>query len=330
MFEDINIGTVALAILVVLILILIVSNIQIVQQSKAYVVERLGAFHSVWGVGLHLKVPFIERVVKKVSLKEQVADFDPQPVITKDNVTMQIDTVIYFQITDPKLYTYGVEYPMSAIENLTATTLRNIIGELELDQSLTSRDTINAKMRSILDEATDPWGIKVNRVELKNILPPREIQNAMEKQMKAERERREKILQAEGDKKSQVLVAEGEKESQILRAEAKKEAQILEAEAQKQAMILRADAVREQKILEATGEAKAIEMVQAALADSLVKLSNANPTEKVIQLKSLEAFAKAADGKATKIIIPSEIQSVAGLAAGLKSVIENDSAPQQK
>ena len=227
MFGDINIGTVALAILVVLILILIVSNIQIVQQSKAYVVERLGAFHAVWGVGLHLKVPFIERVVKKVSLKEQVADFDPQPVITKDNVTMQIDTVIYFQITDPKLYTYGVEYPMSAIENLTATTLRNIIGELELDQSLTSRDTINAKMRSILDEATDPWGIKVNRVELKNILPPADIQNSMEKQMKAERDRRQSILQAEGQKKSAILIAEGEKESAILRASSEKEAAIL-------------------------------------------------------------------------------------------------------
>ena len=227
MFGDINIGTVALAILVVLILILIVSNIQIVQQSKAYVVERLGAFHAVWGVGLHLKVPFIERVVKKVSLKEQVADFDPQPVITKDNVTMQIDTVIYFQITDPKLYTYGVEHPMSAIENLTATTLRNIIGELELDQTLTSRDIINTKMRAILDEATDPWGIKVNRVELKNIIPPREIQDAMEKQMKAERERRESILQAEGQKQSKILVAEGEKQSAILRADAAKQAAIM-------------------------------------------------------------------------------------------------------
>ena len=230
-------GTIAIIILVILILAVIVSCIQIVQQSKAYVIERLGAFHSVWGVGMHFKLPFIERVVKKVSLKEQVADFDPQPVITKDNVTMQIDTVIYFQITDPKLYTYGVEYPMSAIENLTATTLRNIIGELELDQSLTSRDTINAKMRSILDEATDPWGIKVNRVELKNILPPREIQNAMEKQMKAERERRESILQAEGEKASKVLIAEGEKQSTLLRADAAKQAKIMAAEAEAQSIL---------------------------------------------------------------------------------------------
>ena len=301
MFGDINIGTVALAILVVLILILIVSNIQIVQQSKAYVVERLGAFHAVWGVGLHLKVPFIERVVKKVSLKEQVADFDPQPVITKDNVTMQIDTVIYFQITDPKLYTYGVEYPMSAIENLTATTLRNIIGELELDQSLTSRDTINAKMRSILDEATDPWGIKVNRVELKNILPPREIQNAMEKQMKAERERRESILQAEGEKASKILVAEGEKQSAILKADAQKQARIMQAE----------------------GEATAILKVQQAMADSLELLNEAAPNDQVIKLKALEALEKVADGKATKLIIPSEIQGLAGLAASAKAILDD-------
>ena len=302
MFGDINIGTVALAILVVLILILIVSNIHIVQQSKAYVVERLGAFHSVWGVGLHLKVPFIERVVKKVSLKEQVADFDPQPVITKDNVTMQIDTVIYFQITDPKLYTYGVEYPMSAIENLTATTLRNIIGELELDQSLTSRDTINAKMRSILDEATDPWGIKVARVELKNILPPREIQNAMEKQMKAERERRESILQAEGEKASNILVAEGEKQSAILKADAQKQARIMQAE----------------------GEATAILKVQQAMADSLKLLNEAAPNDQVIKLKALEALEKVADGKATKLIIPSEIQGLAGLAASAKTILSDD------
>ena len=301
MFGDINIGTVALAILVVLILILIVSNIQIVQQSKAYVVERLGAFHAVWGVGLHLKVPFIERVVKKVSLKEQVADFDPQPVITKDNVTMQIDTVIYFQITDPKLYTYGVEYPMSAIENLTATTLRNIIGELELDQSLTSRDTINAKMRSILDEATDPWGIKVNRVELKNILPPREIQNAMEKQMKAERERRESILQAEGEKASKILVDEGEKQSAILKADAQKQARIMQAE----------------------GEATAILKVQQAMADSLKLLNEAAPNDQVIKLKALEALEKVADGKATKLIIPSEIQGLAGLAASAKAILDD-------
>ena len=294
-------GTIAIIILVILILAVIVSCIQIVQQSKAYVVERLGAFHSVWGVGLHFKLPFIERVVKKVSLKEQVADFDPQPVITKDNVTMQIDTVIYFQITDPKLYTYGVEYPMSAIENLTATTLRNIIGELELDQSLTSRDTINAKMRSILDEATDPWGIKVNRVELKNILPPREIQNAMEKQMKAERERRESILQAEGEKASKVLIAEGEKQSVLLQADAAKQAKIMAAEA----------------------EAQSILKVQQALADSMRMLNENAPNDQVIKLKALEALEKVADGKATKIIIPSEIQGLAGLAASAKMLVED-------
>ena len=295
-------GTIAIIILVILILAVIVSCIQIVQQSKAYVIERLGAFHSVWGVGMHFKLPFIERVVKKVSLKEQVADFDPQPVITKDNVTMQIDTVIYFQITDPKLYTYGVEYPMSAIENLTATTLRNIIGELELDQSLTSRDTINAKMRSILDEATDPWGIKVNRVELKNILPPREIQNAMEKQMKAERERRESILQAEGEKASKVLIAEGEKQSTLLRADAAKQAKIMAAEA----------------------EAASILKVQQAMADSMRLLNENAPNDQVIKLKALEALEKVADGKATKLIIPSEIQGLAGLAASAKMLVEND------
>ena len=306
-------GYIGLIILVLLILALIVSNIQVVQQSRAYVVERLGAYSATWGVGLHLKIPFIERVVKKVSLKEQVADFDPQPVITKDNVTMQIDTVIYFQITDPKLYTYGVEHPMNAIENLTATTLRNIIGDMELDQSLTSRDIINAKMRSILDEATDPWGIKVNRVELKNILPPREIQNAMEKQMKAERERRESILQAEGQKQSQILVAEGEKQSAVLRAEAEREAAILRAEADRQAAILKAE-----------GEAEAIRKVQKALADSIELLNAANPNDQVVKLKALEAYEKAADGQATKIIIPSEIQGLAGLAAGLKGLMEND------
>ena len=295
-------GTIAIIILVILILAVIVSCIQIVQQSKAYVIERLGAFHSVWGVGMHFKLPFIERVVKKVSLKEQVGDFDPQPVITKDNVTMQIDTVIYFQITDPKLYTYGVEYPMSAIENLTATTLRNIIGELELDQSLTSRDTINAKMRSILDEATDPWGIKVNRVELKNILPPREIQNAMEKQMKAERERRESILQAEGEKASKVLIAEGEKQSTLLRADAAKQAKIMAAEA----------------------EAESILKVQQAMADSMRMLNENAPNDQVIKLKALEALEKVADGKATKLIIPSEIQGLAGLAASAKMLVEND------
>ena len=304
--QNLNAGTIALAVLIVLLLILIVSNIHVVQQSKAYVVERLGAFHAVWGVGLHLKLPFIERVVKKVSLKEQVADFDPQPVITKDNVTMQIDTVIYFQITYPKLYTYGVEYPMSAIENLTATTLRNIIGDLELDQSLTSRDTINAKMRSILDEATDPWGIKVNRVELKNILPPREIQNAMEKQMKAERERRESILQAEGQKASQILVAEGEKQSAILKADAQKQARIMQAE----------------------GEATAILKVQQAMADSLKLLNEAAPNDQVIKLKALEALEKVADGKATKLIIPSEIQGLAGLAASAKAVLSDDNVKQ--
>ena len=297
-------GTIAIIILVVLILAVVVSCIQIVQQSKAYVIERLGAFHSVWGVGMHFKLPFVERVVKKVSLKEQVADFDPQPVITKDNVTMQIDTVIYFQITDPKLYTYGVEYPMSAIENLTATTLRNIIGELELDQSLTSRDTINAKMRSILDEATDPWGIKVNRVELKNILPPREIQNAMEKQMKAERERRESILQAEGEKASKVLIAEGEKQSVLLQADAAKQAKIMAAEA----------------------EATSILKVQQALADSMRMLNENAPNDQVIKLKALEAMQKMADGKATKIIIPSEIQGLAGLAASTKALVEGDKA----
>ena len=295
-------GTIAIIILVILILAVIVSCIQIVQQSKAYVIERLGAFHSVWSVGMHFKLPFIERVVKKVSLKEQVADVDPQPVITKDNVTMQIDTVIYFQITDPKLYTYGVEYPMSAIENLTATTLRNIIGELELDQSLTSRDTINAKMRSILDEATDPWGIKVNRVELKNILPPREIQNAMEKQMKAERERRESILQAEGEKASKVLIAEGEKQSVLLQADAAKQAKIMAAEA----------------------EAESILKVQQAMADSMRMLNENAPNDQVIKLKALEALEKVADGKATKLIIPSEIQGLAGLAASAKTLLEND------
>ena len=298
-------------VLVVLVLILVVSNIHVVQQSRAYVVERLGAYSATWNVGLHLKIPFIERVVKKVSLKEQVADFDPQPVITKDNVTMQIDTVIYFQITDPKLYTYGVEYPMSAIENLTATTLRNIIGEMELDQSLTSRDVINAKMRSILDEATDPWGIKVNRVELKNILPPQDIQNSMEKQMKAERDRRQAILQAEGTKRSQILVAEGEKEAAILKADAEKQAAILKAEAEKQAAILKAD-----------GEAQAIMAVQKAMADSLALLNEKAPNDQVLKLKALEAMQKVADGKATKIIIPSELQGFAGLASGIAETVK--------
>ena len=304
-------GTLAILFVLIVILVMIVQNIIIVQQSKAFVVERLGAFYDVWRVGLHFKVPFIMRVAKKVSLKEQVADFAPQPVITKDNVTMQIDTVIYFQITDPKLYTYGVENPMNAIENLTATTLRNIIGDMELDQSLTSRDTINTRMRAILDEATDPWGIKVNRVELKNIIPPREIQASMEKQMKAERERREAILQAEGQKQSQILVAEGEKQSAILRADAEKQAAILQAEGQ-----------REARILEAEAEAQAIMKVQQAMADSLKLLNASAPNDQVVKLKALEAMAKLADGKATKIIVPSEIQGLAGLAASAKTVWE--------
>ena len=300
------IGLIAIAVLAVIVLLIIISNIHIVQQSRAYVIERLGAFSKVWQVGIHVKVPFIERVAKKVSLKEQVLDYPPQPVITKDNVTMQIDTVVYYQITDPKLYTYGVERPMMAMETLTATTLRNIIGDLELDQTLTSRDVINTKMRAILDEATDPWGIKVNRVELKNILPPQDIQNSMEKQMKAERDRRQAILQAEGTKRSQILVAEGEKEAAILKADAEKQAAILKAEAEKQAAILKAD-----------GEAQAIMAVQKAMADSLALLNEKAPNDQVIKLKALEAMQKVADGKATKIIIPSEIQGLAGLAAGL-------------
>ena len=297
------------AIVIILLLVLIIRNIQIVQQSKAYVIERMGAFSTVWGVGIHFKLPFIERVAKKVSLKEQVLDYPPQPVITKDNVTMQIDTVVYFQITDPKLYTYGVEYPMVAMETLTATTLRNIIGDLELDQTLTSRDVINTKMRAILDEVTDPWGIKVNRVELKNILPPADIQSSMEKQMKAERDRRQAILQAEGAKHSSILVAEGEKEAAVLKAEAEKEAAVLKAEAEKQAAVLRAE-----------GEAEAIRSVQQALADSVKLLNEACPNDQVIKLKALEAMQKVADGKATKIIIPSEIQGLAGLATSWKEI----------
>ena len=310
--------------IVIIVFIIIIGNFKIVPQAQVFVVERLGAFNRELHTGPHMLFPFIDKVVKRVSIKEQVADFQPQPVITKDNVTMQIDTVVFFQITNAKLYTYGVERPIAAIENLTATTLRNIIGELELDSTLTSRDTINEKITIILDEATDRWGIKVNRVELKNIIPPREIQDAMEKQMKAERERREKILQAEGDKKSQILVAEGEKESKILKAEADKQAEILKAEAEREAMILRANAVREQKILEAQGEAEAIDAVQTALAESIKKLNAADPSQHVLTLKSLEAFAKAADGKSTKIIIPSEIQGMAGLAAGLKEIIKDE------
>ncbi|MBD5144001.1 MAG: SPFH/Band 7/PHB domain protein [Ruminococcus sp.] len=309
---------------IVFLLIILVRCIKIVPQAHVFVIERLGTFQTEWSTGLHMLIPFFDRVAKQVSLKERVVDFKPQQVITKDNVTMQIDTVVFFQVTDAKRYTYGIENPMMAIENFTATTLRNIIGEMELDATLTSRDTINNKITAILDEETDRWGIKVIRVELKNILPPREIQESMEKQMKAERERREKILQAEGEKKSQVLVAEAEKESKILRAEADKRSEILKAEAEKEAMILRADAVREQKILEADGEAQAIALVQQALADSLQKLNEANPNQAVLQLKALEAFAKAADGKATKIIIPSEIQGLAGLATGLKTLTENE------
>ena len=291
---------IVLIIFIVIVLVILARCIRVVQQSKAYVIERLGAFHTVWSVGLHFKIPFIDRILKVISLKEQVADFPPQPVITKDNVTMQIDTVLYFQVTDPKLYAYGVENPMNAIENLTATTLRNIIGELELDQSLTSRDIINARMRAILDEATDPWGIKVNRVELKNILPPKDIQNAMEKLMRAERERREQILQAEGQKQSQILVAEGEKESRILRADGEKQARIMEAEA----------------------EAAAILKVNEAMADALKLLNDANPADGVIKIKALEAFQAAANGRATKIIIPSEIQGLAGLAEGIFETVK--------
>lgn len=293
-------------IIAVIALLIVVSNIAVVQQSRAYVIERLGAFQTVWGVGLHFKIPFIDRIARRVSLKEQVLDYPPQPVITKDNVTMQIDTVVYFQITDPKLYAYGVEQPMAAMETLTATTLRNIIGDLELDQTLTSRDVVNTKMRAILDEATDPWGIKVNRVELKNILPPQDIQNSMEKQMKAERDRRQAILQAEGQKKSAILIAEGEKESAILRASAEKEAAILKAEAEKQAAILRAD-----------GEAQAILAVQKAMADSLALLNEKAPNDSVLKLKAIEAMQKVADGKATKIIIPSEMQGLVGMASGI-------------
>lgn len=297
---------IVIGIIVIALLALVFANIRVVPQSKAYVIERLGTYFTTWQTGLHVKVPFIDRIAKIVSLKEQVVDFKPQPVITKDNVTMQIDTVVFYQITDPKLYCYGVESPISAIENLSATTLRNIIGELELDSTLTSRDTINAKIRVILDEATDPWGIKVNRVELKNIIPPREIQDAMEKQMKAERERREAILRAEGEKQSRILVAEGHKESKIL-----------EAEAEKQSAILAAEAVKEAKIREAEGEAQAIATVQQASAEAIKLLNEANANEAVLKLKALEAFAKAANGQATKIIIPSEIQSIAGLAEGI-------------
>ena len=302
---------ITLAIILVVLLLFVIGNIHVVEQSKAFVIERLGAFREVWQVGLHFKLPFLDRVSKKVSLKEQVLDYPPQPVITKDNVTMQIDTVVYFQITDPKLYAYGVEHPMMAMETLTATTLRNIIGDLELDQTLTSRDVINTKMRAILDEATDPWGIKVNRVELKNILPPQDIQNSMEKQMKAERDRRQAILQAEGQKRSQILVAEGEKEAAILRADAEKQAAILRAEAEKEAAILKAD-----------GEAAAILAVQKATADALRLLNEAAPNDQVVKLKSLEAMKDIANGQATKLIIPSELQGLAGMAAAAAQIVK--------
>lgn len=305
------VGFIIGAVIIIAIIALVLANIRVVPQSKAFVIERLGTYFATWETGLHVKVPFVDRIAKIVSLKEQVVDFKPQPVITKDNVTMQIDTVVFYQITDPKLYTYGVESPISAIENLSATTLRNIIGELELDSTLTSRDTINAKIRVILDEATDPWGIKVNRVELKNIIPPREIQDAMEKQMKAERERREAILRAEGEKQSRILVAEGHKESKIL-----------EAEAEKQSAILHAEAVKEAKIREAEGEAAAIKTVQQATADAIKLLNEADANDAVIKIKALEAFEKAANGQATKIIIPSEIQGLAGLAEGVVEAVK--------
>ena len=311
-------GTIFMIIIILLIVYIVTSCVRIVPQAQAYVIERLGAYNGTWSVGMHFKVPFIDRVAKKVLLKEQVVDFAPQPVITKDNVTMRIDTVVYYQITDPKLYAYGVDNPIMAIENLTATTLRNIIGDLELDSTLTSRETINTKMRATLDEATDPWGIKVNRVELKNIIPPTEIQNAMEKQMKAERERREAILRAEGEKKSSILRAEGHKESMILEAEAEKEAAILNAEAKKEATIR-----------EAEGQAEAILKVQRATADGLRAIREAGADEAVIKLKSLEAFEKAADGKATKIIIPSEIQNLAGLVTSLKEVAAQPEAVEK-
>jgi len=311
-------AAIVIAVVLILLAFLLIANVRIVPQATVYVIERLGAYAGTWETGLHVKIPIIDRIVKRVSLKEQVVDFKPQPVITKDNVTMQIDTVVFFQITDAKLYTYGVERPLSAIENLTATTLRNIIGEMELDHTLTSRDVINTKITSILDEATDKWGIKVNRVELKNIIPPREIQDAMEKQMKAERERREAILRAEGEKRSQILVAEGEKESAILRAEAEKTSRILKAEAEKEVLIR-----------EAQGQAEAIQLVQKAQADAIRLLNEANPNDKVLILKSFEALAKVADGKATKLIIPSEIQNLAGFVASLKEVVAAEQADKQ-
>ncbi len=309
--------------LIIFVIIVIISRIKIVPQAQVFIVERLGAFYAQWDTGVHFLVPFLDRVAKRVSIKEQIVDFKPQSVITKDNVSMQIDTVVFFQVTDAKLYAYGVERPMSAIENLTATTLRNIIGAMVLDETLTSRDNINQQITAILDEATDRWGIKVRRVELKNILPPREIQESMEKQMKAERESREKILLAEGEKKSKVLVAEGEKESQILRAQAAKETEILKAEAEKEAMLLRAEAIKEKKRLESEGDAIAIANVQNAKAESLERLNQANPNDNVLKYKSIEMLPRVADGKATKIIIPSELQGIAGLALGTAETIKD-------
>ena len=315
-------STIALLIILLVVIIILATSIRVVRQATACVIERFGTYQTTWGVGFHVKWPIIDKIAREVSLKEQVADFPPQPVITKDNVTMRIDTVLFFQITDPKLYCYGVEYPIAAIENLTATTLRNIIGDLELDQTLTSRETINVKMRATLDEATDPWGIKVNRVELKNIIPPAAIQEAMEKQMKAERERREQILRAEGEKRSAVLISEGEKEAKILKAEAEKQSAILAAEAEKQAQILRAEADREARIKRAEGDAEAIIKVQQAEADGIRMLNEACPSKEVLTIRSLEAFKKAADGKATKLIIPTELAGVAGLAGAITETVK--------
>jgi regulator of protease activity HflC (stomatin/prohibitin superfamily) len=315
-------ATIALLIVLFVVVVILASSIRVVRQATACVIERFGTYQTTWGVGFHVKWPIIDKIAREVSLKEQVADFPPQPVITKDNVTMRIDTVLFFQITDPKLYCYGVEYPIAAIENLTATTLRNIIGDLELDQTLTSRETINVKMRATLDEATDPWGIKVNRVELKNIIPPAAIQEAMEKQMKAERERREQILRAEGEKRSAVLISEGEKEAKILKAEAEKQSAILAAEAEKQAQILHAEADREARIKRAEGDAEAILKVQQAEADGIRMLNEAAPSKEVLTIRSLEAFKRAADGKATKLIIPSDIAGVAGLASALTETVK--------
>ena len=322
-------GVIVLLVVIVLVLWVLASCIRIVPQAYAVVLERLGAYKATWSTGIHFKVPFIERVARRVNLKEQVVDFPPQPVITKDNVTMQIDTVVFFQITDPKLYAYGVENPIMAIENLSATTLRNIIGDMELDETLTSREVINTRMRASLDEATDPWGIKVNRVELKNIIPPAAIQDAMEKQMKAERERREAILKAEGEKREQILIAEGEKKSTILVAEGKKQSAILDAEAEKQAAILHAEAQKERMIKEAEGQAQAVLKVQQATAEGLRMIKDAGADESVLTLKSLEALTKVADGKATKIIIPSEIQGIAGLATSLKEIMTDKPAEQK-